>query len=574
MKLVLISCCCMLMHFAKAQNIVAAEYFVDTDPGLGNGTAIPVTPGTTASFTATVPVSSLSAGFHFLAIRSKDATGKWGFFESRGIYISNSTANVANITAAEYFIDTDPGVGNGIALSAPSGTTSTFVATIPTASLAAGFHFLSIRTKDADGKWGFFENRGFYISTSTANVANITAAEFFIDTDPGVGNGTALTIPSGSTSAFVSSIPTTSLAAGFHFLAIRTKDVSGKWGFFENRGFYISNSGTNVPAITAAEYFIDTDPGVGNGIALSVPSGNTSTFVASISTGSLSAGFHFIAIRTKDGSGRWGFFENRMFYISPASSNMAAVVSGEYFFDTDPGAGNGQPFTFTTPGTTVNQVLNLVTPVGLGQGAHVLVMRVKDANNIWGLFDTAATINISGTIPLKLLSFRGRKDNRNSLLEWTTDNEQNTSHFIIERSRNGISFSSIGSVPSNNRAGVNNYSFTDQQPFDGINFYRLKQVDLDGKFTYSPIIRILFDGFGTKLVLYPSPVTDMLNIDFAGKQKTVLINLFDAQGKLVQRTTLANQSPLKLNVEQLPKGSYTIQLSDGEMISTGNFIKQ
>src|SRR5205085_279714 len=107
----------------------------------------------------------------------------WGLFETRGFYISGSTADAANITAAEYFLDADPGAGNGIAASVgASGPVVNFTAVIPQ-SLPPGFHFLAIRTKGTDGKWGLYESRGFYISSSTADAANVTAAEYFIDTD-------------------------------------------------------------------------------------------------------------------------------------------------------------------------------------------------------------------------------------------------------------------------------------------------------------------------------------------------------------------------------------------------------
>lgn len=573
MKRLIIILIALYGNIANAQNITAAEYFVDTDPGVGNGIAISVPAGTTSTFTASVPTVSLPMGFHFLAIRAKDATGKWGMLESRGFYISSSTATAANISAAEYFIDTDPGLGAGVALSIPSGSTSTFTTLIPTTSLAAGFHFIAIRVKDAAGNWGMFETRGFYISTSTANVGNITAAEFFIDSDPGAGAGTAVTIPSGGISTFTTLIPTSSLAAGFHFLAIRTRDLSGKWGFFETRGFYISTSTANAPNIVAAEYFFDTDPGVDAAIPLSIPAGATSSFTLSLPTTSLSPGFHRLAIRTKNASGGWGLFEQQFFYIRPAPVDMTVTVSGEYFFDTDPGLGNGMPFNFTTPGLTVTEALNLNVPAGTGQGAHTLVMRVKDANGFWGLFDTATFI-VSGVIPLRFLDFNGRKQGKEALLNWTTENEINTSHFIIERSFNGFIFSSIGTISSLNRSGVNHYSFTDHSPLDGINFYRLKQVDKDGKFTYSPIVRILFSGYGKDLVLYPVPAIDKLNIDYAGKRNTVYITVYDAAGRQVMNSSMPNQSPLRLNVSTLPAGKYYVQLSDGETPAGGVFMKK
>ncbi|HRG06975.1 MAG TPA: hypothetical protein PLJ08_00245, partial [Cyclobacteriaceae bacterium] len=122
----------------------------------GSGTPIPVTPGTTTNFTVSIPTSTLTQGFHFLVIRTKGTDGRWGLFEGRGFYISTSTADVPNLVAAEYFFDTDPGVGNGTVIPITSGATSNFIASIPTSSITPGFHFVSIRSKDANGKWGIF----------------------------------------------------------------------------------------------------------------------------------------------------------------------------------------------------------------------------------------------------------------------------------------------------------------------------------------------------------------------------------------------------------------------------------
>ncbi|MBL0145565.1 MAG: T9SS type A sorting domain-containing protein [Chitinophagaceae bacterium] len=554
-----------------AQTIVAAEFFVDADPGVGNATPITVSPtGANVNFVASVPTTSLSNGFHFVGIRTKDNLGKWGLYENRGFYISSSTTNVGNITAAEFFVDADPGVGNATAITPiTAGPNPTFVATIPTTSLSNGFHFVAIRTKDVDGKWGLFENRGFYISSSTTNVGNITAAEFFVDADPGVGNGTPIAVTSGANVNFVATVPTTSLTPGFHFVAIRTKDVDGKWGLFENRGFYISTQTNNVGNLVAAESFVDADPGVGNGTPISVTTGANVNFVASVSTASLAAGFHFVAIRTKDADGKWGLFENRGFYISTQTTNSAGMTAAEYFIDTDPGVGNGTSFTIPG-GQSFNQNFVLPIPVGTSQGQHFIAIRTK---NDWGLF-AFDTITVTGTVPLKLLSFDAYKNQSTVLLKWKTTNEVNTSYFDIERSSNSGLYSKIGSVVAVNTSGNNNYAFEDVQPLKGVNFYRLKQVDIDGKTTYSNIVKVLFDEYGKQVNIYPNPATQLVNIDFGGRQKTVIINVYDAQGRQVIITSMQNQQPLKLNINHLPKGKYIVQLSDGETNNTANFIKQ
>src|SRR5215212_8777426 len=104
----------MFITMAYSQNIINAEYFLDVDPGCGNGTPITIaSPGATVSFQVTLPLNSLSGGFHSLAIRVRNADGTWSFSERRGFFIYTSSTNTGNITAAEYFFDTDSGAGNG-----------------------------------------------------------------------------------------------------------------------------------------------------------------------------------------------------------------------------------------------------------------------------------------------------------------------------------------------------------------------------------------------------------------------------------------------------------------------------
>ncbi len=382
-----------------AQNITRAEYFFDSDPGPGNATSLTVpTPGVNVSFTVNISTASLLNGFHQLAIRVKESGGPWGEFENRGFYITNSTADVPNITAVEYFIDADPGVGNGTSVPIASGANINFLINVPTTSLLPGFHFLAVRTKGLDDTWGVFEARGFYITSTTTNAPDIIAAEYFFDTDPGNGNGTSLPVTPGATVNFTVGLPATGLLPGFHFLAIRTKTADGKWGIFEGRGLYVSGSTTNVPDITAAEYFFDTDPGVGNGTPLSITSGANVNLNVSLPATGLSPGFHFLAIRMRGANGQWGVFESRGFYVSPSSANAGDIVEAEYFIDTDPGEDNGIALTVTSPGPTINQIF----PIGLGgvpSGSHILGIRVKDNDGVWSEVQRASFDVLSCTPP-------------------------------------------------------------------------------------------------------------------------------------------------------------------------------
>lgn len=577
MRYIICLACFFMMLRAPAQNIVAAEYFFDNDPGTGAGNPITITtPGTIVQFSTAVPTAALSPGFHTLAIRTRDAGNQWSLFETRAFYISSVASSPGQLIAAEYFIDTDPGTGNGVPLAiGPAGNVINFTANIPTASLGSGFHFLAIRTRSADGHWSLFEARGFYTSANTANAGAITAAEYFIDADPGVGNGNPTSIgASGNTVNFTASIPTTALTPGFHTLAIRTRNVDGTWGLFEVRPFYISTSSANATPIVAAEFFIDADPGPGNGTPVAIgPNGNTVNFTASIPTASLSTGFHTLAIRTRNSNGEWGLFETRPFYISTQAANMGIVSAAEYFIDTDPGVGNGTALTVTSPGNIINQSFIVNVPVGMPLGTHLLAIRTRDAAGVWGLFEYSEFTVTGSVLPLDWISFTAQKADKKVVLKWVTENEVNTDYFQVERSTNGVDFTTIGKVAAMGNAH-NSYDFEDLQPATGLNFYRLKQFDKNGAAKYSTIIKIHFgDASLRTLRLYPNPAKDQLTIAFSGRESLVTIQVFDAAGKMVMNTRTANSPLLYLPVSSLANGSYWITVSDGLTLEKSRFIK-
>ena len=279
------------------------------------------------------------------------------------ILFSIMTVYSQNLVKAEYFIGPDPGQGNGTSIpNFTPGDTVSFSFSVPTTSLGNGFHFLSTRVADADGRWTRFETKGFYLSTTDANTTNIVAAEYYFDSDPGNGNGTAVNIGSpGSVVNFVVNIPV-ALNPGFHFLSIRVKDEEGKWSLFEQRGFYKVPSPENAEPIVAIEYFYDTDPGFGNGTRLAVNQpGDTvdQTFLVPVPTG-LSQGEHLLAIRAKDQAGHWSFLVIDTItvsntstvtcpanvIVSAAAGQCTAIVNG-----IDPTASGA--YTYTLTGATI-----------------------------------------------------------------------------------------------------------------------------------------------------------------------------------------------------------------------------
>jgi hypothetical protein len=188
---------------------------------------------------------------------------------------------------------------------------------------------------------------------------------------------------------------------------------------------------------------------------------------------------------------------------------------------------------------------------------------------------TEYILGISGTLPLRLLSFTAARQGDNALLEWQTTNEVNTSHFELERSKatDAAVFEKIGATTAANNGGTHSYSFTDNTPAKGTNYYRLKQVDRDGRYSYSHIASLLFESNDTKLNIYPNPAKNTITIAYAGNQKTVRLSIFDGGGRQVMFKEFYNGGILQVDVSPLSKGVYTIQLNDGITQSSEKLMK-
>lgn len=155
-----------------------------------------------------------------------------------------------DIVSYEYFFDTDPGQGNGTLVDLPveeRGPQGNLSITIPQATLEGlsdGLHRVGFRTKDADGDWSVAFVRSLIVGEDTGQqpVPDIAAAEYFFDTDPGQGNGTAIDL-AGATGTSINiavAIPKEAIEAlplGFHKLVVRTQDADGDWSVAFSRQF-------------------------------------------------------------------------------------------------------------------------------------------------------------------------------------------------------------------------------------------------------------------------------------------------------------------------------------------------
>ncbi|HMF73408.1 MAG TPA: FG-GAP-like repeat-containing protein, partial [Flavitalea sp.] len=184
-------------------------------------------------------------------------------------------------------------------------------------------------------------------------------------------------------------------------------------------------------------------------------------------------------------------------------------------------------------------------------------------------------------LPLTLLSFSGRIAGTDALLNWTTDHETNTIAFDVERSLNGSHFSLEGTVSSNNITGIQQYTFTDAG-ITTINapalYYRLKQRDIDGRFTYSPVIKLSLANKTSMVQLYPNVVINQATLYFTlNKNEKVQVTITDNSGRIVKRFSHkleAGSSSLPVDVSSLAPGIYNLEVHHQGKQETKRFIKE
>ncbi|MFT3979492.1 MAG: choice-of-anchor Q domain-containing protein [Ferruginibacter sp.] len=221
--------------------------------------------------------------------------------------------------------------------------------------------------------------------------------------------------------------------------------------------------------------------------------------------------------------------------------------------------GTGLPDTYTGSIATINPADN-----NIGWNAN---------NNRWEV-----TFNVAGfsgffvktsasVLPLNWLLVTGNINaQKQAVLNWKVQ-ENNVAKYEVEKSTDGISFVSIGAVNSKGD-GTNSYSFTDVNGMTGTGFYRIKQTDWDGKYSYSIIIRLSAGGMNSILSVYPNPVHD--NVSVTGATVGNVLKLMDLNGKLLQ-TIKVTQPTFSLDVSRYSCGIYLLQSNDGTIVK---MIKQ
>jgi len=172
-----------------------------------------------------------------------------------------------------------------------------------------------------------------------------------------------------------------------------------------------------------------------------------------------------------------------------------------------------------------------------------------------------ATLDTSSKLPVSLSYFTATAVNRTIQTNWQTATELNTSHFIIQHSTDGSSFTDIGTIKAIG-SGSNSYSFTDTHPTNGINYYRLKSVDKDGGSSFSKVVSAEIVDSRYEIVVYPNPAKSSVTVRGSHISS---VQVIDNMGRVVKVVELKDATNPVLSVSGLGAGVYhlMVQATDG-----------
>jgi len=175
-------------------------------------------------------------------------------------------------------------------------------------------------------------------------------------------------------------------------------------------------------------------------------------------------------------------------------------------------------------------------------------------------------------LPIDMVSFVAEKVNQNVQLRWHVSNELNADRYEIEQSLNGTAFTKIGSVRSKGGEGSNSYEFTDLNPSrQKNNFYRIRQVDKDGRYTYS-VIRLVKFTAQTLITVTPNPASNFIKVYTT--QMPLTVHLYDAGGRKMASQIITNGAG-EFNISRFNRGTYILVAeSNGVRLETKKIVKQ
>ncbi|MFC1574120.1 putative Ig domain-containing protein [Candidatus Latescibacterota bacterium] len=286
------------------------------------------------------------------------------------------------ISYAEYYFDTDPGYGSGTSIPIYQNSEVDFTFSADLSGISNGVHRLYTRLKDETGNWSLPSVHTFIKEPyPPTTVPMVTSAEYFIDDDPGIGQGMAIPVTPGHDIDHSFAAEINQVNNGVHQLNVRVLDEYGKWSLPSVHTFIKDTyPPTTVPMVTSAEYFIDDDPGIGQGVAISLIPGHEIDNSFAVDINQVNNGVHKLNVRVKDEYGKWSQLFSNVFIKDPTASDAVSPITlVEYHFENDSQSTPVQTYSTFTEAYEID-LLFPINVSGLTAGAaYDLHVKLEDA---------------------------------------------------------------------------------------------------------------------------------------------------------------------------------------------------
>ncbi|MFT6923223.1 MAG: PKD repeat protein [Crocinitomicaceae bacterium] len=209
-------------------------------------------------------------------------------------------------------------------------------------------------------------------------------------------------------------------------------------------------------------------------------------------------------------------------------------------------------------------------------GTYTVSYSVTDA--LGCVTTSSQTIDVGCLLPVELSEFNATSIKDESIsIDWTTITEDDNDFFTIERSKDGVGFEEVNTVEgAGTTIEIQEYNSIDRNPFSGTSYYRLKQTDFDGKFSYSDVKAVFIRSSFSDVSIFPNPVEGKSKVTFdVGTKEEINVSVTDLSGKILlskNYNSVEGSNVIDLETESLKSGLYLLTLNNGIEFSTIRFV--
>ena len=194
-----------------------------------------------------------------------------------------------------------------------------------------------------------------------------------------------------------------------------------------------------------------------------------------------------------------------------------------------------------------------------------------------GDVNVGAVLTASLVLPVSIDAFTAQAVGKQTEVRFSTAAEQNNSHFLVQRSGDGRGFKTIGRVEGKGDSDQRvSYTFVDERPLAGVNYYRLQQYDFDGtNEVFGPVAVYFSSPAGESPKIWPVPAGNVLQVDLPESQQAWDLSVYNLNGQLLlEQTAAPGLNRTSLTLQALPAGTYLLRWKNGRTSGQQQFVKQ